>query len=146
MRPIRLAVIGAGHLGRIHARLAKTVPGIELVGVADPLEANRTAAAAEYGVPAFADHRELLGRIDAAVIATPTRFHHAVGMDLLGARRAPAVEKPLAATLAEADDLVRSRPPQRRRAASRTRRTIQSGAGRRCCRTCGTPATSRPRG
>jgi predicted dehydrogenase len=108
MRPIRLAVIGVGHLGRVHARIARTVAGIELVGVADPFEANRSAAAADYGVPAVADYRELLGRIDAAVVATPTRFHHEVGMHLLEQGVHLLVEKPLAATLAEADDLVRA--------------------------------------
>jgi predicted dehydrogenase len=108
MRPIRLAIIGAGHLGRIHARIAKTTAGIELSGIVDPLEASRTAVAAEHGVTAFADHRELLGRIDAAVVATPTRLHHAVGMELLEAGVHLLIEKPLAATLVEADDLVRA--------------------------------------
>jgi predicted dehydrogenase len=106
MRPIRLGIIGVGHLGRIHARIAKSVPGIELVAIADPLEHNRAAAATDYGVPAFTDYRELLGRIDAAVIATPTRFHHAVGTELLEQGIHLLIEKPLAATLAEADDLV----------------------------------------
>lgn len=108
MKSIRLAVIGAGHLGRIHARIAKTQPAIELIGIADPVEASRNVAAAEYGVPAFADHRELIGRIDAAVVATPTRYHHAVGMELLDAGVHLLIEKPLATSRTEADDLVRT--------------------------------------
>lgn len=107
MKPLRLAVIGAGHLGKIHARIARTLPAIELIGITDPIEASRDAAAAEFGVPTFADHRELLGRIDAAVVAAPTQFHHAVGMELLEAGVHLLIEKPLATRLAEADDLVR---------------------------------------
>jgi predicted dehydrogenase len=108
MKPLRLAIIGVGHLGRIHARIAGTVPGIELVGVADPVQPNREAVAAECGVPAVADYRELAGRIDAAVIAAPTRLHHAVGMDLLEAGVHLLIEKPLASNVAQADDLVRA--------------------------------------
>ena len=106
MKPIRLAVIGAGHLGRIHARLLKQVDGAQLVAVADPIEAARQSAAAECGVPALADYRQLLGQIDAAVVATPTVLHHAVGCELLRAGVHLLIEKPLASTLAEADELL----------------------------------------
>ena len=106
MIPIRLAVIGAGHLGRIHARLLKQVDGAQLVGVADPIEAARQAAAAECGVNAIADYRQLIGQIDAAIVATPTVLHHAVGCELLRAGIHLLIEKPLASTLAEADELL----------------------------------------
>src|SRR5438128_242975 len=79
-QPIRLAVIGAGHLGRIHARLAQQIEGVELVGVVDPLPEARRLAEAECQAPVVADYHELLGKIDAAVVATPTRFHHAVSL------------------------------------------------------------------
>src|SRR5688500_18682912 len=108
MKPLRLAVIGVGHLGRIHARLSKNVPGVELVGVCDPLEANRQQVAAEQGTTAYANHRELLGHIDAAVLATPTRFHHAVGLELLSGGVHLLIEKPIASTLSEAEELVRA--------------------------------------
>src|SRR5205814_1412759 len=78
MRRLRLAVIGAGHLGRIHARLAHSLPEIELVAVVDPVESSREAVASENQAHSIASHTELAGQIDAAVIATPTRFHHAV--------------------------------------------------------------------
>lgn len=106
MQRIRLGIVGAGHLGRIHTRIAKSVPGIELIGVADPLESSRAAIAAEHGVSAVADYRDLLGRIDAAVIATPTRFHHAVGMELLDAGVHLLIEKPITPNVSQADDLV----------------------------------------
>ena len=108
MKPLRVAVIGAGHLGRIHARLANGLDCMRLVGVADPVEANRNQVAAEYQTAAYADYRDLLGKIDAAVLAVPTRFHHAVGLDLLQAGVHLLIEKPLATSVAEADELVRA--------------------------------------
>jgi predicted dehydrogenase len=106
VKTLKLAVIGAGHLGRIHAKLLAEIPEVELVGVADPLPAAREQIAADGRTTAFADHRELLSRVDAAVIATPTRHHHAVALDFLRAGISLLIEKPLAANLAEADDLV----------------------------------------
>jgi predicted dehydrogenase len=103
---VRVAVIGVGHLGRIHARLLGDVAGAKLVAVADPSEANRTRAAEETGAEACADYRKLIGRIDAAVVATPTRYHHAVASELLRAGVHVLVEKPLAPNAAEARDLV----------------------------------------
>jgi predicted dehydrogenase len=103
---IRLAVIGAGHLGRVHARLAQQVPNVELVGVADPLPDARRLAEAEYPVPVLADYRDFLGQIDAAVVATPTRFHHAVSLSLLSHGVHLLVEKPLATSVAEADEIL----------------------------------------
>lgn len=102
---MRTAVVGVGHLGRIHARLLAGLPGVELVGVADPLETSRREVAAAQQTRAFADHRELIGRIDAAVIATPTRHHHQVARELLAGGVHLLVEKPLASTAAEAAEL-----------------------------------------
>jgi predicted dehydrogenase len=103
---VRIAVIGVGHLGRIHAKLLADVPGARLVAVVDPSEANRARAAAETGAEPFADFRSVLGRIDATVIATPTRYHHAVAAELLGAGIHALVEKPLAPTAGECSNLV----------------------------------------
>lgn len=106
MKRLRVAVVGAGHLGRIHAKLLGEMPDVELVGIADPVAGARDKVAADCGTSAFADHRELLGRADAAVIATPTRFHHGVAIDFLKIGTPLLIEKPLAADLAQADDLV----------------------------------------
>ncbi len=106
MTRLKLAVIGTGHLGRIHARLLSEMSDVELVGVADPVQAAREKVAAEYGTRPFADHRELLDLVDAAVVVTPTRTHHAVALDFLGRGIPLLVEKPLAATVREADELV----------------------------------------
>ena len=106
MKPLRVAVIGTGHLGRIHARIAAGLDDIELVAVVDPVESSRTSVAQETGTRAVADYRELIGQIDAAIIATPTTYHHAVGMDLLGLGLPLLIEKPIALTSAQATDLV----------------------------------------
>ncbi|MEX2119132.1 MAG: Gfo/Idh/MocA family oxidoreductase [Pirellulales bacterium] len=106
MKPLRAAVVGAGHLGRIHARILAGLDGFRLVGVADPLEENRREVALAHQTQAYAGHRHLLGQIDAAVIATPTRHHHHVAMDLLRHGIHLLVEKPLAASREEAEELV----------------------------------------
>ena len=106
MKPLRVAVIGAGHLGKIHARLAAGLEDIELVAVCDLVEGARNAVAQEANTRAVADYRSLVGEIEAAIIATPTTYHHAVGMELLGCGIPLLVEKPLALTAAEATDLV----------------------------------------
>jgi predicted dehydrogenase len=102
----RLAVIGAGHLGRIHARIAAELDEIELVAVADPVESARQTAASEARTRGVADFRELVGEIDAAIVATPTNLHHAIGMELLGGGVPLLIEKPIAVTAAEANELV----------------------------------------
>ena len=106
MKPLRIAVVGAGHLGKIHARILSGLAEYRLAGIVDPVESSRREAAAAYGVEAFADCRPLAGQIDAAVVAVPTKFHRHVAVELLDRGVHLLVEKPLAATLAEAEELV----------------------------------------
>ena len=106
MKPIRLGVVGAGHLGRIHARIASSLPAFELLGIADPLAPARDETAARHQIAAHADHRELLDHVDAAIIATPTQLHRAVALDFLSRGIHVLVEKPLAPTGVEAQELV----------------------------------------
>ena len=93
---MKLAVIGAGHMGRFHAEKFSRLPGVELAAVVD-----RDAARATVS-----DYRTIIGKIDAAVVAVPTDLHHEVACACLERGVHVLVEKPLAATLAEADDLV----------------------------------------
>ncbi|NIL98431.1 MAG: Gfo/Idh/MocA family oxidoreductase [Planctomycetales bacterium] len=116
---IRLAVIGAGHLGRIHARLASRLPSFQLVAIADPLQEAAASLAEELGVEAHASHHTLLDRIDAAVIAAPTRHHGEIGVQLLNRGIHTLIEKPLAAHAAEASQLVAC--------AEATKRVLQVG-------------------
>ena len=106
MSKLRLAVVGAGHLGRIHARIASALEGVELVGVVDPVAANREQVASETGAPAFSEIHELFGLADAAVVATPTTTHGKVAKELLHGGLHLLIEKPLTPTVAEADELV----------------------------------------
>ncbi len=105
MSRLRVAVIGAGHLGRIHAKLLGSVDGAELVGISDPIESARVRAAEQFSVPTCVDYRDLIPRIDAAVIAAPTDAHAEIATELLGAGKHLLVEKPLATTAADADRL-----------------------------------------
>ena len=105
MTPLPVAVIGCGHLGRIHARLLSQLENVRLVGVTDPRPAAREAVAREAQTEAFADIHEMLGEIEAAVIAAPTSLHARVGLDLIDHGIHLLIEKPLAPTLAEAEQL-----------------------------------------
>ncbi|MDA7979042.1 MAG: Gfo/Idh/MocA family oxidoreductase [Pirellulales bacterium] len=105
MRRLRVGVIGAGHLGRIHARILSKLAGVRLMGVADPSAEARSQVTDNLRTAAFADHRELIPNIDAAVIAAPTFLHHALGKELISAGKHVLIEKPLAPTANEARDL-----------------------------------------
>jgi predicted dehydrogenase len=106
IRPMELAVgvLGVGHFGRFHALKLKAGPRTRLVGVHDADPARAAAVAAELGVPALGIEA-LVEAAAAVVVAAPTRAHHALAMRALEAGRHVLVEKPIAATLAEAEAL-----------------------------------------
>lgn len=106
MNKLRIAVIGAGRLGGFHAQKLAQREDVELVAVVDPIAANRNRVAAECRTHARADYNGLIGRIDAAVIATPATLHHCIAREFLDQGVALLVEKPLCTTLAEAEDLL----------------------------------------
>ena len=104
---LRAAVIGVGHLGRHHARILGTLEGVELVAVVDTNTGRAAAASATTGAPAFADFREVLdSNIDAVSIAVPTELHRDIALPFLQRGIAALVEKPIARSLSEADELV----------------------------------------
>jgi predicted dehydrogenase len=103
----KLAVIGVGHLGRHHARILSAMPDVDLVGVVDLNQERAEAIAGANGTSAIPEAGNLLGRVDGVVIATPTESHAAVARPFLDARVAVLIEKPLARSMAEADELVR---------------------------------------
>lgn len=106
MSRVRLAVVGAGHLGRIHARLASQLPEVHLAYVVDPCETARETTARETGATPIPHWRELVGAVDAAVVATPTSTHADTAGELLRAGVHCLVEKPITPTGVEADRLV----------------------------------------
>jgi predicted dehydrogenase len=116
---IRTAVIGAGYLGRFHAQKYAALKNSHFVGIADPSAAARDALSAELGVKAYADHRELLGLVDAVSVVTPTPSHFAIAREFLEAGAHVLVEKPMTATVDEGVALIE--------AARRGKRILQVG-------------------
>lgn len=104
---IKSAVIGVGHLGQAHARIYSTLEQAELVAVCDINEASGRAIAERHGTRFVRDYRELLGEVEAVSVATPTVNHHESACAFLEAGVHVLVEKPIARTLDEADEMIR---------------------------------------
>ncbi len=104
--PLRLAVIGAGHLGKIHARLACQHTRAQVVAVADPSPDSRQWVEDELDLSPVEDYRELIGKIDAAVVASTTSSHYDICTKLLQAGIHVLVEKPIAATGRQAEGML----------------------------------------
>jgi predicted dehydrogenase len=106
MARLRMAVVGVGHLGQSHARILAGLPEVELVGVVDVDPDQAQTVAARTGSRAYTDFRQILGAVDAATVVVPTIHHYAVASEFL-ARGVPVlVEKPLAPTVEQAQQLV----------------------------------------
>ena len=101
---LRVAVLGAGHFGRFHALKAASGPLTELVAIHDADPTRAAAVSAEVGAPATGLDQAIVAA-DAVIVAAPTRFHFPLGQAVLQAGRHLFMEKPIAATLAEADAL-----------------------------------------
>jgi predicted dehydrogenase len=106
LAPIRLAVVGVGHLGRHHARVASGLPGISLVGIHDHHEGRAEEVARERGLRVFSGPEEVAEAADAVVVATPTSSHGELGRFFLERGLDVLVEKPLAPAVEEASALV----------------------------------------
>ena len=102
----RIGVIGGGHLGRIHAKLAAAGSNCELVGVADPSSDSRYLVESQLNVPTVSDYRQWVGAIDGAIIAAPTFLHYEIGSWCLSQGIHTLIEKPIASSLQEANELV----------------------------------------
>ncbi len=94
MSHLRFAVIGGGHLGRIHAKLLAARDDAELVVVVDPSQSSREAVQ-QMGLPICEDYKTLAGTIDAAIIAAPTTYHFDIAAWCLKHRIHSFVEKPM---------------------------------------------------
>ena len=104
---VRIGVVGCGSMGAHHARIAAASGAARLVGVVDPHADRRAAIAEANATLAFDDVEALLAAgIDAAIVATPTAYHHSTAARLLAAGVHVLVEKPVAGSVAEARDLV----------------------------------------
>ena len=118
---MRVAVAGAGAFGRNHLRVLRELEteraGVALVAAVDPDAARADEAAKLYGIPVFASVDALLKadlKLDAACVAVPTVKHYEVARELLDAGLDLLIEKPLAANLREADDLIKIQEKKKR--------------------------------
>ena len=102
---MRAAVIGVGHLGKHHARILASLPGISLAGVVDINRERAAQIASQFNTHAFDTVAEI-GRLDLAVIAVPTISHAAIALPLIESGVHTLVEKPVAQTVVEADSLI----------------------------------------
>ncbi len=103
---IRTAVIGAGKMGAIHAKVYSQLPQSDLVAVVDVDQAKATQLAQTYGCRAFTDCAEILDKVDAVTIATPTTTHLQIAKPLLYHRIPVLIEKPLASSVREGRKIV----------------------------------------
>lgn len=115
---IAIAVVGAGHLGSIHAKLLAQRTDATLVGIVDPNEAQGRSVAEQHGVMWY-HHLDALPDVDAVVIAAPTTYHHALALRSLERGFHTFIEKPVTATYDEAIELMA--------AAATTNRVVQVG-------------------
>ncbi|MBN2831044.1 MAG: Gfo/Idh/MocA family oxidoreductase [Candidatus Omnitrophica bacterium] len=107
MDKVRIAVIGTGHLGSIHARLYKEIPGCSLEAICDTNKNTLDLVSGELGVLGVSDYHKLYGKVDAVSIATPTKMHFKVAADFLNNKIHTLVEKPFTPTIEEADSLIK---------------------------------------
>ncbi len=104
--PIRIGVLGAGHLGRIHVQQLRELPEYHIAGVYDPDAGKAAAVKNEFGVELLPGMDELIAACDVVDVVTPTLAHHECAMLALAAGRHVFIEKPIAKTLEQARQLV----------------------------------------
>ncbi|MCC6177662.1 MAG: Gfo/Idh/MocA family oxidoreductase [Chloroflexi bacterium] len=102
---LRVGVIGVGRMGERHCRVYANMPFVDLVGISDRFAERGRAVAATYGVDFYPDHGDLLDRVEAVSVVTPTDTHFAIGAECVHRGVHVLIEKPLARTLAEARKL-----------------------------------------
>jgi predicted dehydrogenase len=113
--PLRIAVIGVGHLGRHHARILGRLAGVQLVGVVDINRERAAQVAAEHGTRAYETWQDIPGGLEAVTVAVPTGQHVDVALPLIERGVHVLVEKPMARSVEDADRLI---------AAARARGTV----------------------
>jgi predicted dehydrogenase len=103
---LKVGVLGAGHLGKIHLRLLNQSNKYELVGFYDPFEENATKVAAEFGYKKFDTISELIAAVDVVDIVTPTLSHYECAKEAIQAGKHVFLEKPISNTVAEAEEII----------------------------------------
>lgn len=103
---VRIGVMGAGHLGKIHIRLLKEIPQFDLIGFYDPDDENAEKVIAEFGINRFDSMDSLLEEVDAVDIVTPTIAHYKCAAKALKKSKHIFIEKPITNTIKEAKSLI----------------------------------------
>lgn len=104
---INVAVIGVGRLGSAHARVYSEIPQANLIGVCDNEKSKAQSIAQSFKTQAFFDYQELIGKVQAVSIATPTIEHFRIAKDFLKAGVHTLVEKPFTTDIPEANELLK---------------------------------------
>jgi predicted dehydrogenase len=104
--PIKIALVGGGHMGRIHLEKLSSFDEIQLAGIADVDTERVNELAQQHKIPGFNDYRKLLGNTDGVVIATPTETHYQIAKDFLEAETHVFIEKPITSSQKEAKELI----------------------------------------
>jgi predicted dehydrogenase len=107
MSKLKVAVIGVGALGSIHAKIYSSFKNVELTAICDINTKRLSHVSNELHVEGFRDYSRLIGKIDAASIAVPTKAHYSISRNLLNAGIHLLIEKPITETVREADELLR---------------------------------------
>ena len=106
MKKVKIAVIGTGKLGSLHAKIYSRLKDVELTCVCDTNKKIAKKVARQYGCDFCTDYKQLLGGVDAASIAVPTSLHYKVAKDFLEAKTHLLIEKPITTSVEEADVLL----------------------------------------
>lgn len=107
MEKLKVAVIGVGYLGSIHAKLYKEIKNCQLIGICDTNQARLKEISGALSVPGYSDYHELFNQVDGVSIAVPTTLHHKVAKEFLEHKIPALVEKPFTTNLEEADSLIK---------------------------------------
>ncbi|MEM7194983.1 MAG: Gfo/Idh/MocA family oxidoreductase [Pseudomonadota bacterium] len=107
MKSVRVGVVGVGYLGKIHAKIYAALPGVELVGIHDIDTEACNHIAEQYDCEAFKSVDSFFGQVDAVSIVVPTSLHLDVTLPFLKNGVHVMLEKPIAPTVAESEEIVR---------------------------------------
>ncbi len=106
---MKVGVLGAGHLGKIHIRLLKEIEEFELVGFYDPNEESAKLVSEEFGIKSFSEIQDLLNEVEVVDIVTPTLSHYDCSIQALKAGKHIFIEKPVTNSLEEAYEISKLR-------------------------------------
>jgi len=103
---VKVGVLGAGHLGKLHIKLIKEIDGLDLVGFYDPDDEHANQAVADHGLKRYSDIDVLTDLVDAVDIVTPTLSHYECAVNAIKKGKHLFIEKPITTTLDEAKHLL----------------------------------------